>query len=159
MLKSHLDYFPVIYQNFVGDRSGVDVDCFLLHTYELQFVFYCRESIVKTSAIDLPYYVDFVIGYTGFRAGGRKQTRTAYIPPVRTSAGGMWSNVLVGGIRCAWPSGLSMLPSQSRESEATHFKYTSFNSGVCGEFAILAWSHACSTWELEMSLYHDNHTW
>ena len=44
--------------------------------------FYCWESIVKKSALDLPYYVDFVIECTGYRAGGRKQTRTAYIPQI-----------------------------------------------------------------------------
>ena len=61
-------------------------------------------------------------------AAGR-ESHTAYVPQSYPHRGGPSSNVLVGGIRCAWPDGLSMLPGQRRESEATHFKYTSFNSG------------------------------
>ena len=73
----------------------------------LQSEFLYVENAFQKLAIALPFWNNKTR-----QMGPKTNSNGVHTPD--TLRGGVWSNVLVGSIRCAWPGGLSMLPSQNR---------------------------------------------
>lgn len=80
----------------------------IVHTWgSLQSEFLYVENAFQKLAIALPFWNNKTR-----QMGPKTNSNGVHTPD--TLRGGVWSNVLVGSIRCAWPGGLSMLPSQNR---------------------------------------------